>query len=328
MRRGCGAGARRGAAVAAAGVALLTASTSYGDRPPVPRFALEWDAPAGCLDRAAAQRAIEGALGAKPSTGGPVTVVRVKIAETEAGRFAADIWMYDATGSGERTLEGSVCVQVAQAAALIVAFALETGREAGATGKKEAHPSEASQGAGSEAPAGRSLSLAVGAWVTGDVGSLPQADAGLALVLEGRHRRLSAEAIGSAWLPQTALTATAATSGGDFALYTGALRGCVDLLPAERPGVKLGPCAGAEVGMTSGSGVGLSTGKTRRVFWGAGLFGLSLRYLGFLPLAFGMVAELGVPMHRAAWQIDDVGTVFQPTVVIGRASLGVSWQFL
>jgi hypothetical protein len=80
--------------------------------------------------------------------------------------------------------------------------------------------------------------------------------------------------------------------------------------------------------MTTGSGVGLSAPNRQQELWAAGLFGFSLRYLGVWPFALGLLTELGVPIRRPTWQIDNFRTVFEPSLVIGRASLGVSWQFL
>jgi hypothetical protein len=305
----------------------LTSSPVVGQRAALPRFTLEWNAPEGCLDRDAARSAIETALGMHPSSGKTTTVVRVNIVETETGRFVADIWMYDATASGERTLEGGACDQVAQAAALSVAFALEAGHDVD-SGKTPARPTKERPVVPIAAHAKGRPSLALGAWLMGDIGSLPQADAGLAVAIEARRGRLSAEVIGSAWLPRTAHPGPVAGIGGEFALYTGALRGCIDLLPVAIPTLRLGPCAGAELGMTTGSGVGLSAPNRQQELWAAGLFGFSLRYLGVWPFALGLLTELGVPIRRPTWQIDNFRTVFEPSLVIGRASLGVSWQFL
>jgi hypothetical protein len=309
-----------------AGVALLWSSNVRALGRTRPRFELDWRAPEGCLDREAARRAVEAALGTQPESSRPTTVVRVKITATASDGFAADIWIYDPTASGERSFEGADCAQVAQAAILVIAFALNADADASAapppTEPADERPSTPTKGRTRDG-----LGFALGVSVTGDLGSLPQPDAGITLSLGARHGALSAELEASAWLPQTIDAGPVLGSGGKFALYTGALRGCMDLLPAKLRAWELGPCAGGEVGATSGTGVGLSTRNTERVFWGAGLFGLSLRYLGASPLALGMLAELGVPVHRAEWQIDNFRTVFEASAVVGRTALGVSWLF-
>jgi hypothetical protein len=299
-------------------VARATVAFAQGDAQS--RFALEWNVPQGCLDRDDARAAIERALGTSAAARNPATVVRVTIAEASNERWNADIWMYDANGSGERSVEGATCAQAAQATTLIVALAL-------ADGPTLAPDTQVAKPAAAHLQPAERVRVGIGARLIGDVGSLPGPDLGLALLLVLQHRGLRAEAEGSGFWPRIAHDAPAANSGGRFYLLSGGLRGCIDLVPAADAALRLGPCAGAEVGATFANGVGaLGTRRSSVVFWAAGLLGLSARYLGRGPLWLGILAELGLPLHRAAWQVDDVaGTVFQPKPVVGRVSLSVGW---
>lgn len=309
--------------------ALAAGSTAFAHNPALSRLKLEWDAPEGCVDRKAAQAAIENALRTTSAANGQVTVVRVKIAELRDGRWNADIWMYGALGSGDRSFEGGSCQEVAEATTLIVALALDASPSPDAESASADDASAPGRGTGSSASmqARERAQIAAGVRATGDVGSLPGPDLGMALVLALQYRRARAEIEGMAWLPRTEHPAPIAGGGGKFGLYTGGLRGCLDLLRSGDGAFNLGPCAGAEAGMTTGTGIGLSRAPQRRNFWGAGLLGLSVRYLGASPLWLGMLAEVGVPFHRAAWQIDDFGTVFQASPIVQRGSLGVGWLF-
>jgi hypothetical protein len=142
-----------------------------------------------------------------------------------------------------------------------------------------------------------------------------------------QYQAVRAEFEATAWLPRLAHDGLAADSGGNLFQYTGALRGCIDLLAAVDATFALGPCAGAEAGATLGRGSNLAISHTRQVFWAAGLVGLSVRYLGAAPLWVGLLGELGRPLHRPAWRGEDFGTVFQPKPLIGRIGLGVGWLF-
>jgi hypothetical protein len=301
-------------------IALVSASSARARDSALPRLELHWDAPDNCLDHDSARDAIEAALGASAAQAKTHAVVRVRISQVDDDRWSADIWMYDETGGGERSFDGATCTQVAQAAVMIVAFALDETRAA----------EPASQSADSAAVPKHDehdrARFGVGVRARGDIGSLPAVDAGMALVLEARYRRFGAEVEGSAWLPQITYSGPVSGSGGEFALYTGGLRGCFDLLGHGATWI-VGPCAGAEAGMTTGSGVGVTERRSSRVFWATGLLGTGLRFLGGAPLEVGLLAEIGVPFHRAAWQLDDFGPVFQPAPVIGRASLGLSYLF-
>jgi hypothetical protein len=304
---------------------LGTSSRALAREPAAARFELEWDAPEGCLDREAARNAIADALGAASATVAAHAVVRVRITQGEDGRFSADIWMYDDAGGGERSFEGASCAQVAQATTLIVAMALASTRAADAAATPQALEPEHAATPAQQLRADR-VRFGAGVHAQADIGSLPQTDAGIALVLEVQLGRVRIEGEGSTWLPQTTYDGQASGGGGRFALYAGGVRGCIDVLPRGTE-FDLGPCAGAEVGATTGSGVGLYSWRSQSEFWGAGLLGLSLRFLALQPFAIGLLAELGAPFHRAAWQIDDIGQVFQPSPFIGRASLGLNYLF-
>jgi hypothetical protein len=286
------------------------------------RLELEWHAPSGCLDRETAQASIEQALGASGVARVPPAVVHVTIAAIDSERWDAEIWMYDANGSGERSVAGASCLQVAQATVLIVALALATGTA------PEPEPATVRSTASSP-PAALESRLRFGgvARLVGDVGSLPKPDLGLALGLAIQYRLARAEAELGAWLPRIAHDDLAADSGGRLFLYTGTLRGCIDVLNVSGGTFTLGPCLSSELGAMLGRGLGLALRRRHSVFWGASSLGLSARYFAADPLWFGLLAELGVPWHRASWRVDDVGTVFQPSALVGRMSIGVGWFF-
>ena len=274
------------------------------------------------MDRDAARNAIEAAIGPSAAQAKTHAVVRVASRRsTTRDRWSADIWMYDETGGGERSFDGATCMQVAQADG--DGRRIRAGRSACERRRRAAVRRRAARVAAHGDH--ERTRFGIGVRARGDIGSLPALDAGMALVLEARYRRFGAELEGSAWLPQITYSGPVSGSGGEFALYTGGLRGCFDLLGTGT--WSLGPCAGAEAGMTTGSGVGLTERRSSRVFWATGLFGAGVRFLGGSPLELGLLAEMGVPFHRAAWQLDDFGPVFQPSPVIGRASLGLSYLF-
>jgi hypothetical protein len=323
VRLGRVVGARLSAFVVGVAIATTSGTALAREREAAP-LELDWEAPPGCLDRDAARAAIQDVLGTTAITGHPV--VRVRIAETHAGRFGADIWMYDAAGGGERSFEGASCLQVAQATALIVAFVLQSNQAASSPAEHRARkPASVLDQKNDGSSAG--VSIALGARANGDLGSLPHAAPGGAVVLALFYGRLRAEADASAFVPQSSYNGPVTGSGGEFALYVGGVRGCFDLLPASARAWDLGPCAAAEAGMVTGRGIGIRSSGSTRVFWGAGLLGLSLLYLEALPIGLGMLAEAGVPVHRPVWQIEQFGPVFQPATVIGRASVSVSWRF-
>ena len=281
---------------------------AFGREPAASRVELTWNAPSGCMERDAARAAFSAAL---QTTSVRWAVVRVTISEQQPGQWNADMWMYGDAGSGERSVRGGSCDQVAQAAILVAVLALESEQQAEAN-KRPKLPATAP-------PAVR---VAAGVRVAGDVGSLPEADLGLGLAAAVHFGQVRLEAEGTIWLQSSVENGPLAGSGGDFSLYAGTLRACVDLVHSERGAFDVSPCAGMEAGMVNGSGFGISNRRHDSVFWGAGLLGAAFQYLGLSPMWLGLLVEVGAPVHRAAWQIEQYGEVFQPEAVIGRLSLG------
>jgi hypothetical protein len=309
---------------AAAFAGAIAAQCSWPARaaaaePAAPPLRLEWHAPAGCPDREHAQAAIAAALGKPLPPRDEPAVVRVQIAQREDGQWNADIWMYGADGSGERSFAGASCAHVADAAALIVAMALD--------------PSAAPERADSDAGAARAslpnetaLRFLLGLRVSGGTGSLPEPSAGIALALGVELGRLRAEVDAAAWLPQVARGGLDGEVGGRLGLFTGALRGCFDALRPGGGALRIGACLAFEAGVATGEGIDISDPQTDEHLWAAGLGGLSLRHAGRSPLRLGLLLELGAPLRRPIWEIDDF-EVFQAEPVLGRLSLSAGWLF-
>ena len=313
--------ALRAAACAGAIAAMaMWSARALAAEPAASRLRLEWHAPAGCPDREQAHAAIAAALGkSRPARETPA-VVRVQIAQRADGRWNVDIWMYGAGGSGERSFIGASCTHVAEAAALIVAMALDP---TAAAARGESDAAAAREGASTETSAGLSAGLRLSA----DAGSLPEPSAGAALVLGLELARLHAQLEAAAWLPQEARIGPDGELGGRFGLFTAALRGCFDVLLFAGDALRAGPCLGFEAGLVTGRGVDISEPGTDRDLWAAALGGVSLLHVGSSPVQLGLLVELGVPLHRPIWEIDDFAEVFRAAPLVGRLSLGAVWRF-
>jgi hypothetical protein len=307
----------RGAARAALLAAAVWPAVAAADERGPSRLQLEWQAPPGCLDRDEARAAIEAAPGASSRARGAKVVARVRIARLPDGRWNADIWMYGAQGSGERSFAGGSCAHVAEAAALIVAMALAPA--------DEPEPARV-RPPGPEPDASTPTRFFAGVRAAGDVGSLPEPSAGAGLAFGVEHGALRGELEAIAWLPQVARGAPPERVGGRFGLFTAALRGCVDAIPGSGA-VQLGPCLGGEAGLATGRGEDISDPETNEHLWAAALLGLSLRHAGPSNLHLSLLVEAGVPLRRPPWGIDEFPDVFRASPVLGRASLTLAWRF-
>jgi hypothetical protein len=313
---------KAGAVRAAMFAALMLACVRPAIAQPLPdSVVLEWYAPPGCPDRERARAAIAAALGERARAGTGRTVVRVQIAQRLDARWNADLWMYGAQGSGERTLTGASCADVTEATALIVAMALESNAEA------LDEPTPAAR-ADADAQRGERMHFELGVHAAGDVGSLPEPTAGAGLGVGLAYGRLQLALDATAWLPQDEHSGEADRVGGRFGLFTAALRGCFAAAQLAARALRLGPCLGLEAGVATGEGVGNTDPESRSHLWAAGLLGLSAQLaLGGGPFGVELRAELGVPMRRPIWEIPDFADVFQASPWLGRAALGAAYRF-
>ena len=297
--------------------AAAQASVARADDRGAPALQLQWEAPAGCPDRDAARAAIEAALGSQRGARTSAVVARVRIARLADCVWHAELWMYGARGSGERSLKGRSCAHVAEATALVIAMTLDVSDE-----ERGGPPSPAQPGTRAAPPAPR---FSLGVRATADAGSLPAPTAGAGVALGIELGALHAAVELTAWLPQFEAGAVQPGPGGRFGLWTAGARGCFVLLGFGA--LQLGPCLGAEVGVATGRGVGISEPDTDEHVWLAGLGGLSLRHAGTSPLAVELALAAGVPLRRPTWEIEALAEVFRAAPVFGRAGLSLSWRF-
>lgn len=280
---------------------------------PIVRFELHWNAADGCMDEATARQAIARSLRSPEAARG--AVVRVTISNA-GDAWNADVWLYGPRGSGDRTARGTNCKQLAEAVTLMVALALDGPYVAELPRRPVASAPEVESSAEFE----------LGVSLASDRGSLPAVSAGLGVSVELTLSRWRLGAEGSAWLPRRAPGGPVPSSGGSIGLYAGGLRTCFDALAADDGRLRFGPCLAAEAGAAVGRGYGIEQPEGEENFWAAGAGGIAMRYLGVGSLRLGLLAELGVPLHRSVWQIEGV-PVFQAASWFGRASIRIGYVF-
>ncbi len=114
-------------------------------------FVLDWSAPAGCPEPSAVRATVEGLLGSPRGAGAAGSLaVRATVVRQDDGRWALTLATVEGRERGERVLEGPTCQAVADAAALIVALAVDPDASPGSIAAHAAVP--ASRGA-SDSPA-------------------------------------------------------------------------------------------------------------------------------------------------------------------------------
>jgi hypothetical protein len=257
---------------------------------------------------------------------------------------------------GERVVDAASCADLAEAASLIIAMAFDPAAVA-LTEERAAAPLAPStqpaplppgppvlappphepvappprEGAAWLGPLGPSRALPhpdatprpralVSALALVDLGSLPEPSPGLGVGLGLRWSRLRVEGR-FGWWPSSRRTLPSG-KGGELSLVTGALVGCVGLLP-PRGRVELAPCAALELGRIEGRGFGVSSPSAGDALWVAPELGL----VGRVSLTPWLGARLDVrgaaPLARPDFVLSGVGVVHTSSPVVGRLGLGL-----
>lgn len=279
--------------------AALAPRTSRASPP-----SIAWEAPAGCPDGAEVERRAAALLAGSLRAAPPELRFRFAV-RAEAGRWVLEGVQEGAAGSGARTLRASECAALAEAAALLVALAVDptlppapedrvvepvtvvppppplqdVPKDRSEEGPAEAapapeptpmalaEPSPSPPPPGVEAPA-RRVRGALGLQAGLGLGALPRPAALLRLVGGVRWRALRVGGRASVWLPREAPAPTRPEVGGRFWLASGGVQVCGVARPARR--VEFPLCAAFELGLLTGRGTGtLHVARTARALWAA-----------------------------------------------------------
>lgn len=136
-------------------LAVLMAATIAGPAEPPSGLALSWSAPAGCPTEAEVRARVVQMTGEQAARSATLSA-RATVREASPGRWALTLELTGATGSGRRELTAPRCEELLEAAALVVAIAVDPRAAlAGPTsapdpGVVPAPPQDMSQGSGSE----------------------------------------------------------------------------------------------------------------------------------------------------------------------------------
>ncbi len=301
--------------------------------PPAHAAELSWSAPEGCPERAEIEEKIERVVG-RPLA----EVGRLNIDVTLSG--GGERWSMrmrtqlhgqpHGDGAGERTIEGTSCAEVSEAAAVAVAMAVLEHAEAvpdpvtrspeqPAPPPPAAEPVAATSEPSTEnAEPGTPLRFGLGVGAAVDGGALPLPALGAALELFAGYGRLRAILLGTLFASQTTEIADG-VAAAEFELALGALLLCGEGTPSP---LRLLGCGGFELGELSGEGL-LEGGRSGASDWRALRAEVAL---GFdLGDGFTLMGRAGavVPLVRRLFFVNDGERLHRAGRVTARATLGL-----
>ena len=327
---------------------------------PVP---LEWTAPQECPPISFLRVEIENELQGSQSKREGITI-HASARQLGFDLWQADLDVITETGLSKRVIRAQSCKALAQATSLIVAMlidpevAVHRSFDAQAGENPETQPSYnppvASVTPGPNAGAWRDTTLAQSpisversrelrpapAWAMrraaahfaviagADWGSLPSATYtyGFAVGYVGGYWQTEAGLSGWAERQATWNRPPAPSAGGGFWMMAGFANVCRGLFGMARWVVS--PCAGLELRDLSGKGNDAVTVKNQTHRWSAAP---TLSVLSSFELSeiFAVRLSLGaaVPLMRPAFEIDGLGSVFEPNWIALRANFGFEMRF-
>lgn len=325
-------------------IALSARKTHAEPKEPVPVLALDWSAPKECPDGAQVQARVEQLVSRSHADRTLSAQARMTVSRTPPRYRLVLRVLTTSAPSEERTMTGSDCARLAEAAALILALDIDQdasarrsdeGARAGESTAREdatAEPSPpATQPAEPNAPRRRTnrsggatkkhrLEMSIGPRLVFDQGSLPRSTLGLGASVELAYRAISVDVGGTLYQRQFAGGPREGSGGAYVDLATAFANACL-LRAVARFGLRA--CAGVELGRERTLGVGIAEPGSSAGMWGAGLLSVEAR-----PWLMGRIiptAGVGVghPFAAPDVVINGFGTLFTPALLFVRVQLGV-----
>lgn len=343
----------------------LTLAVPRGAAAEPPPLDLTWTAPASCPAGKEVSLRVASLLGSSPENPkSRLTAVGV-VVESAQG-FALDLSLESGGVTSRRKLRGADCATLADAAAIVLAVAIDPralDREPVTPPAPDPPPDPKPVDPPKPSPLpapfvpppapasprptilprvpsaqSESLYAALGGSIRTlvDIGSLPGATPALELALE---LWLDAYRIEAAFLILPDATAEAEnrpTKGARFSFLGGVLDGCRSLVPwavrRERASLDLtfSACVGLEAGAMNGDGFGVALPEEASAFWIAPRASLPLRLELVPPLGLRLQPELIVPLDPRSFvlRLDVANTVVhRPTPVAGRFGGAIDFVF-
>lgn len=314
-----------GCRAASIGLALAVFAT-----PTVARaLDLTWTAPPGCPQRPQVLADIERMSSADDAHGAEPTHVVGEVVESAHGWVVELSMARGAAPARHRRVEGSTCREVSDAAAVIIALALDTAASEGGDGPATrpspaksppaARPEEARPRA-PEAPQAARIGWRLVAFGGVDFAALPAPSPGGGVSGGISFDRNRVELRASAWVPRA--TYLTSSSGADVGLYVGAAQYCRLLVVGV---VGFSACGALEAGAMRADSFGLRRDGSGVSPWLAPELSLVVDVHAAKHFTAALEVAALVPTLRHDFTVD-ADAVYRTSVMDGRVTLSIGYE--
>jgi hypothetical protein len=160
-----------------------------------------------------------------------------------------------------------------------------------------------------------------------DAGTLPGAGIGTALGATLGVAAFELRVYGTYLAPRSVyVERPGGSAGAEIDLRAASLLACAPRL-ARASELEFGACAGAELGWLQGKGTVVGISRSGGSSWSAARVDAEARWRLGQGLGVGLLLSALVPWARDEFAIEGVGRVFRSGSVVGRATLGLSYEF-
>jgi len=285
--------------------ALSTGAAEPGS--PAPSLQLEWEAPPPCPGQAEVVAEVARLVGRRPRVPADrLLVVRARASAAPDGSWQLQMILATRDGIRERTLKSRSCAEVADAAALIMAMAIDP------AAALAARPQPPEPG---PAPEARSWFAVVRGGAAADAGMLPGLGPGVIFGAGAALGGFSIEAQAAYWPPRRADLPGRPGVGGELRAWSGGLQASW----WRRARVEGGLVAGVDAALYTGTGYGVTDRATAHALSLGVVAGPAVRWRIGERFALRLDSGLGLMIIRPRFTLQDLGTVFQPGALVGRA---------
>lgn len=292
-----------------------------------PALELAWSAPGDCPQQARARELVAEYLGERELSaaepGQRVLTAHATI-RRRAERWELSLVTTLDGQPGQRALSAMTCADVAAAAALVLAFAIDPGA-ALRHAAPAPPPARAVPAAPPAPPAAASRTrFGVAGSVHGAWGALPGTSGGAALELSLAHGAWGAKLAGYVFAERAAPAAERPSAGGEFSLWALAAAPCWS---PSSGALRLRACLPIELQRLTAEGYGVD--EPAEATASELLLGVELAPAISLSSRLELVAPLGVgvSLRRPEFYLERIGNVFRASLVQGRAGLGLLARF-
>jgi hypothetical protein len=241
-------------------------------------------------------------------------LVAVGAVTVDGARWSLALTIRAAEETGTRTLTADTCAEAADAAAVVLALAIDPTARRVPSAIPPFDPAP-------EVPPMLDARNHFAGGVHGalDLGSLPAPAWGLGARVGFVRAWLRLE-LGATWFPAQR-SFGAGGAGSDVGLITGELRACAMLLRGARFGA--GVCAGLAGGAMYGEGFGFDRNEASLTPWWTALTGLTVHVALRREVVALATLDVGTSLGDARFLATDGAELHHPARFVGRGSLGV-----